>query len=57
MTQKVLSSIWICLRKGKLNGVQLSAVDVREDTNIEKLLFVRIGILKHYVPPLTTKKN
>ncbi|MCO5607666.1 hypothetical protein L7F22_061864 [Adiantum nelumboides] len=40
---KVLGSVWVRLRKGKLQGQRLQAKDVQSTTNVEKLLSSQIG--------------
>ena len=43
MVAKAMSSIWVRLRKGKLKEAQLTASQVRQDTNIEKILHSKTG--------------
>ena len=43
MLLKVLSSIWVRLRKGKAGILSLTAGVVSQDTNIERLLQSKIG--------------
>lgn len=43
MLVKVLSSIWVRLRKGKIGSTLLTASNVCTDTNIENLLHSKIG--------------
>ena len=43
MINKVMSSIWVHSRKGKLKLNRLTAQQVREDTNTKKILHSNIG--------------
>ena len=40
---KILSSTWVRLRKGQLQGKKIVARDVAEDTNIERILHSKTG--------------
>lgn len=43
--EKVLSSNWVRIRKGKLRGIKLLAKDVKHKTNLEKILKSDIGYI------------